>query len=158
MVRQSVLAFSVAACLLGMSACAPTTAYNGFQAVEDKPEDVKVATDTRSTVLTKLGSPSAQATFDANTWYYITQVTDKVAYKNPTVRQRTVVAITFDKDEKVAAVKNYSLKDGYQIAIAKRQTPTRGRELTVLEQILGNIGQGGMIPQDQVDPGQRPGR
>ena len=51
--------------------------------MEDKPEDVKVGVDTRSTVLTRLGSPSESATFDPNIWFYISQVTDKIAYKNP---------------------------------------------------------------------------
>lgn len=158
MVRKSVLALS-AACLLGLSlaACAPTTSYNGFQAVEDKPEDIKVGTDTKSTVLTRLGTPSATATFDPNTWFYISQVTDKVAYKNPRVRQRSVVSIAFDADEKVKTVNTYDLKNGYQVAYNKRQTPTRGRELTALEQILGNIGRGSMLPQED-DPGRRPGR
>ena len=161
MVGKSVLAKS-AACIgavwligSGLSACAPTTAYNGFQAVEDKPEDIKAGVDTKSTVLTRLGSPSAQATFDPNIWFYVTQVTDKVAYKNPRVRVRTVVAVTFDKDEKVKTVNTYGLTNGYQIAINKRQTPTRGRELTALEQILGNIGRGSMQQPEDV-PGQRP--
>ena len=43
-----------------------------------------------------------------------------------------------------------------KIAYNKAETPTRGRELSVIEQLLGNIGRGGMLPQDN-DPGQRPG-
>ena len=96
------------------------------------------------------------STFDKSTWYYITQTSDKMAYLNPQIKSRTVVAIRFDKDEKVAEVKSLALKDGYDLAYEKRETPTRGRELSWIEQLLGNVGRGGMAPQEN-DPGQRPG-
>jgi outer membrane protein assembly factor BamE (lipoprotein component of BamABCDE complex) len=141
---------------VGLSACAPTMATNGFQAVDLKPSEVKVG-DTRSSVLLRLGSPSTQGTFDPNVWYYVTQRTEKYAYYMPRVQQREVVAITFDKDDKVASVKDLQLKDGYQIAYDRQSTPTRGKQLNWLEQLLGNIGRGGgMLPQDY-DPGRRPG-
>lgn len=157
MASKSLIALA-AACLVGLSAgaCAPTVAFNGFQAREDKPQDVKVGEDTRSTVLARLGSPSTVATFEPNIWFYISQMTNKVAYRNPKVQTREIVAITFGADEKVTAVKTYGLKDGFQVAYNKADTPTRGRELSVLEQLLGNIGRGGVMPQD-LDPGQRPG-
>jgi outer membrane protein assembly factor BamE (lipoprotein component of BamABCDE complex) len=153
MIRKSA-SFAVAAlCLVGAGACTPTVSYNGFQAREDKPQDVKIGVDTRSTVLTKLGSPSTVATFEPNIWFYISQTTAQSAYLRPKLQDRDVVAITFDKDEKVTGVKAYKLKDGYKIAYSDRETPTRGRELSVLEQILGNVGRGGMLPQDENDPG-----
>jgi outer membrane protein assembly factor BamE (lipoprotein component of BamABCDE complex) len=157
MASKSVIALA-ALCLVGMGAgaCTPTIAYNGFQAREDRPQDVQVGVDTKSTVLARLGSASTTATFEPNIWFYISQMTNKVAYKNPKVQTREVVAITFGPDEKVVSVKTYGLKNGYQIAYNKAETPTRGRELSVLEQLLGNIGRGGVLPQDN-DPGSRPG-
>ncbi len=151
--------FLVLALCLGASACAPTISSNGFQAIDSKPSDVKVGADTRSSVLSKLGSPSAVSTFDPNTWYYISQTTEQYAYYKPHVQKRTVVAIAFDKDEKVTVVKDLTLKDGYQIAYNGRETPTRGKELNWLEQILGTIGRGGgLLNQNELDPGQRPGQ
>ncbi|MGC1303848.1 MAG: outer membrane protein assembly factor BamE [Caulobacteraceae bacterium] len=154
---RSTVAVALALCLTGASACAPTLATNGFQAVDNKPQDTKVG-DTRSSVLSKLGSPTTSGAFDNNTWYYISQQTEKYVYYMPKVQKRDVVAITFDKGDKVVVVKELTLKDGYQIAYDRRETPTRGRELNWLEQLLGNIGRGGgMLPQDY-DPGQqRPG-
>ncbi|MEG0818434.1 MAG: outer membrane protein assembly factor BamE, partial [Brevundimonas sp.] len=37
----------------------------------------------------------------------------------------------------------------------RRETPTRGRQLTILEQLLGNVGRG-QLPRTEEDvPGQR---
>ncbi len=146
---------SLALCLAGVSACAPTIATNGFQAVDVKPKDIKLG-DTRSSVLLRLGSPSTQGTFDPNVWYYISQQTERYAYYLPRVQKREVVAITFDKDQKVSGVKDLALKDGFQVAYDRNATPTRGRQLNWIEQLLGNIGHGntGTLPQDY-DPGQQ---
>ena len=69
------------------------------------------------------------------------------------------MAITFNKDsEAVESVNSLTLKDGKVVAFNGRETPTRGRELTILEQILGNVGRGSMLPQDdETVPGNRPG-
>jgi len=150
---------AIALSLLSSAACAPITSYSGFQAIESDPKDVKVAVDTKSTVRGKLGSPSATSTFDPNIWYYMNQVKQRVAFRRPQVVSRNVTAITFNKEnEQVESVNNYTLKDGKVIAFNGRETPTRGRELTILEQLLGNVGRGSMIPQDDESvPGNRPG-
>jgi outer membrane protein assembly factor BamE (lipoprotein component of BamABCDE complex) len=154
--RKALSAVLVAIGLAGAAGCAPVTTLNGFQSVDFKPQDAKVDVDTRSTLLTKLGSPSAVATFDPNIWYYVTQTSDKVAYLRPQIKSRTVIAITFDPtSEKVTQVRTLGLGDGYQIAYDTRETPTRGRELSALEQLLGTIGRGSALPPDN-DPGQRP--
>ena len=158
MARTPVIALAVL-CLAGLSAgaCVPNVANNGFQAREDKPQDVKIGVDTKSTVLARLGSPSTTSSFQPNTWYYISQTTNKLTYQNPRLITRDVVEIKFGEDEKVAEVKHLGLKNGYKIAYNKGETPTRGRELSVVEQLLGNIGRGSVLPQD-ADPGQRPGQ
>ena len=148
----------VAVSLLSTAACAPITSYSGFQAIESDPKDVKVGADTKSTVRGKLGSPSATSTFDPNIWFYMNQVKQRVAFRKPTVIARNVTAITFNKEnEQVESVNNYTLKDGKVIAFNGRETPTRGRELTILEQLLGNVGRGSMLPRDDEGvPGNRP--
>lgn len=156
MIRR--VAFAAVACLISASACAPITSYQGFQAVEANPKDVKVGEDTKTTVTERLGSPSVIATFDPNTWFYMTQVSDQVAFLKPKVRKRDIVAVKFAAaDQKVEAVKTYTLKDGKIISINGSRTPTRGRELSVLEQILGNVGRSTLSPKEDLSPGDRPG-
>jgi outer membrane protein assembly factor BamE (lipoprotein component of BamABCDE complex) len=145
---------------LSVAACAPISSYSGFQAIESDPKDVKVGVDTKSTVRGKLGSPSATSTFDPNVWFYMNQVKSRVAFRRPKIVARNVTAIAFNKDsEQVESVNNYTLKDGKVIAYNGRETPTRGREMTILEQMLGSVGRGGVLPRqdDEGVPGTRPG-
>ena len=137
-------------------ACAPIVGNHGFQVVDKDPKDIAVGADTKATVLAQLGSPSAVSTFEDNIWYYISQTTERYTYNRPQVSQRSVTAITFSEtDDKVTEVRNLNLEDGQQIAMERRETPTRGRELTILEQLLGNVGRGQLPRTDEDVPGQR---
>ena len=57
--------------------------------------------------------------------------------------------------DQVASVRTLGLTDGEQIAMNRNETPTRGRALTVLEQLLGNVGRGQQPRTDEDTPGQR---
>jgi outer membrane protein assembly factor BamE (lipoprotein component of BamABCDE complex) len=144
---------------LALGACSPIVSYQGFQTIDQKPQDVKVGEDTRSTVLTKLGSPTATSTFDKDVWFYISQLRSQTSFYQPKTIHRDVVAIAFDHDtEQVKSVDTYTLQDGRVIAYNGHETPTRGREMTVLEQLIGSIGAGSVLPSDQnVTPGSHPG-
>lgn len=159
MIRR--LAFAACAIAIGgplMSACTPTVAFQGYQAIDARPADVKVGTDTKDTVRARLGTPSTVSTFDPNVWFYISQVSRHEAFYKPHTIRRDVVAISFDKDtEAVTRVDTLSLKDGRVIAYNGRETPTRGRQLSVLEQILGTLGQGELNQNQEINPGTRPG-
>ena len=148
---------AVAALAVAASACAPIVGLHGFQTVDTKPSDIVAGTDTKETVLARLGTPSATSTFESdNVWYYISQTTEKYTYNRPQVSQRSVTEITFaDGGDTVAGVRNLGLEDGQQLAMQSRETPTRGRQLTILEQLLGNVARG-QLPRNQEDvPGQR---
>ncbi len=158
MLRRAAFA-AISVSLLATAACTPITTYSGFQAIEANPKDVKVGEDSKSSVRGRLGSPSATSTFDPNVWFYIDQVKETVAFRKPVTTRRDVTAIKFDKDsEQVVSVDQLSLKDGKVIAFNGRETPTRGRELTIIEQLIGSVGRGGMLPNsDEGVPGTRPG-
>lgn len=138
------------------AACAPTVGVHGFQAIDAKPDEVVAGTDTKETVLARLGSPSTVSTFEPNVWYYISQRTEKYTYNLPQVAQRSVTEITFDgANDTVSGVRTLALEDGQEIAMASRVTPTRGRQLTILEQILGNVGRGQLPRTEEDTPGQQ---
>jgi outer membrane protein assembly factor BamE (lipoprotein component of BamABCDE complex) len=128
--------------ILMLAACAPRQDYRGVTIEEDKLKQIQVGQSTEAQVGALLGSPSTSSTFPdwGVTYYYISSETEAVAFLAPELIDQQVVAIAFDKDGKVKDVKRYGLKDGKQIAFIQRETPTRGKELTFLEQIFGNFG------------------
>jgi outer membrane protein assembly factor BamE (lipoprotein component of BamABCDE complex) len=155
--RLAVATCALLACGSLISACTPSTSFQGYQAIEARPADVKVGTDTKNSVRARLGSPSTVSTFDPNVWFYISQVTQRQGFYKPKTIRRDVVAISFNKDDQtVTKVDTLSLNDGRVIAYNGRETPTRGRQLSILEQLLGNLGQGQLSNQQDVNPGTRP--
>ena len=155
MLRSKLLIAVLSATAL-TAACAPVVGQNGFQAIDAKPADIVAGTDTKQTVLTKLGTPSTTSTFERdNVWYYISQVTEKYTYNRPHVTQRSVTEITFNDAGQVSGVNSLGLEDGRVVAMNGRETPTRGRQLTILEQLLGNVGRGQLPRTDEDTPGQQ---
>ena len=55
------------------------------------------------------------------------------------LEQRAVV-IRFDAQDRVMSVEEFGPDDRLAIEISSRETPARGRELTLLQQLLGNVG------------------
>ena len=140
----------------GLSACAPTISHHGYMAVDAAPsKDIKAGDDI-AVVQDKLGSPSQTSTFQPNIWYYIDQTNQKMTYKPNVVIQRQVTVIVFDKDmKKVASVKTLALADGIDISPNPNETPTRGRSLTALEQILGTVGRQRIAREEDQNPGSQ---
>ena len=137
--------------------CTPVVKYQGYVALEEQPSTAKVGEDTINSVRSKFGSPTQISTFETNTWYYMTQTTDQFGAYRPRLRGRLVTAIKFDKEsQKVAEVKTYTAADGRVIAYNDRETATSGRELGILQQLLGTLGTT-MLPQQDADPGDLPG-
>ena len=78
----------------------------------------------------------------ALSWAAVPRVRIKTEIEN-----RNITAITFNEDGQVTDVAEYGIEDGRYINYVDRKTPTRGRELSVLEQIFGTIGR---LPTDQI--------
>jgi outer membrane protein assembly factor BamE (lipoprotein component of BamABCDE complex) len=139
------IAKTVALCaLVGLTtACNPVLRTHGYVPTADaKPQEVNPNTDTKATVLARLGNPSVKSTFDEDikdsTWFYMNAVRQRYAYLRPKVEERTITAITFNEDGQVQKVAEYGIEDGRFVDYVDRKTPTRGRELSVLEQVFGN--------------------
>ena len=142
--------FTAAVLTTGLAGCTPTKNYHGYIADEAAPADIEPGVDTRSTVLARLGSPSTKSIFDDDTWIYMSSTREQFAFYLPKTSDRTVTAIRFGDDDTVQEVGLFNADDGQTIRYASAETPTRGRELGLLEQIFGTIG-AVQLPQER-DP------
>lgn len=130
----------LAACLvtasLALTACSPVVSNRGYLQNLDAEAGVAVGKDNKTTIEKKLGDPSVQAAWGSDAWYYISQKERQIAFFTPTILDRHILAIYFDKEGKVSDMKHYGLEDGHVVAFETRTTPTRGRELTFLQQLF----------------------
>ena len=117
-------------------ACAPVISQRGYLPDPESEAAIKAGADSKTTVQSRLGYASTTATFGNDSWYYISATEKQVAFFTPTVLRRSVLAIYFDKNNKVTDVRHYALKDGHIIAFESRETPARGRETTFLQELL----------------------
>lgn len=142
----------VAGFAFAATACNPVLRTHGYIPTESaKPQAVQAEVDTKASVLSRLGNPSIEGTFneelETDTWYYINSVRERQAYLKPSTTERTITAISFDGDGAVTKVAEYGIEDGRYVNYKDRETPTRGRELSLLEQVFGTIGR---LPTDRI--------
>lgn len=125
--------------LLTIAACSPTEATRGNIVEDFRMAEIVPGVSTRTTVLKSMGSPSTEAPFDQNVWYYIGQKTEKRGIFDPKVVDKKVVVVAFNEEGVVEAIDTIEA-DQINVPRVRRKTPTSGNEITIMEQLLGNVG------------------
>src|SRR5882757_4681261 len=134
--KSILLKAAVGTAIALLIACAPVISQRGYLPDPSNEGAIKTGADTKTTVQSRLGYASTTATFGNDNWYYISSTEKQVAFFTPTVLKRQVLAVTFDKENKVTGVRHYGLRDGHLISFETRETPARGRETTFLQELL----------------------
>lgn len=135
---KMLIAGGITAALL--SACSPNLNSHGNIPDVELVKSIRIGISNRDQVSAMLGTPSAVATFDKEAWYYVGSRTSQIAFWEPDLLERKVLVVRFDKKGVVQQVERLDKQDGRDVQVVDRKTPTRGKELTVLEQLLGNVG------------------
>lgn len=127
-------------CLILTSvACTPTVNQRGNLLEDRQIEQVVPNIHTRSDVLRILGSPTTTAPFDPNLWYYIGQETEKRGILDPDVKKETIVLVSFDESGIVRSLTKPD-RERLEIPIERKKTATHGNDMSVMQQLLGNLG------------------
>ncbi len=137
---------------LAAGGCDSIIDQRGFAATPGSVEKLEVGSQGREDVIRLIGSPSAVATFNPNVWYYISQKQETYAFLKPSILEQNVLQLSFNDTGRLQTIKNYELADAEHITMVSRITPTAGKELTILEQILGNVGRFSG-PRQETNPG-----
>jgi len=138
--RKTAIALCSGVWLLGLAACSPTIQQEGNVPDADQVVQINPGVDDKNRVTQVLGSPSSVSAFEDRTWYYISRRTEQTAFLDPEVVEQEVLAISFDAQNIVQDMKVYGLEDGRMVAMVDRVTPTHGNDLTIVQQVLGNLG------------------
>jgi len=138
---------SIAAALVMTSALAACSSTGGF--VQTKTEGYDLSQDmlaqirpgqSEKLVTLVLGTPQTTNTFSQETaWYYVESKINTTVIGINTVKERTVLAIYFDKNHKVRDKAVYGLKDGRVVSIESRRTPSFGEDRSFIESLISSI-------------------
>ena len=128
------------AAALVLAGCTISVDQRGNLPDPEKLAQVQPGSTTKEQVVKVLGTPSSASTFNDDTWYYISRKTKQVAFFSPTVLDQQVYIVDFDNRGVVKNVDHRALADGLPVEPAPGATPAPGRELTFLEQLVGNLG------------------
>ena len=128
------------AALVLATACEPIRRTHGYAPRPGKLAEIKVGTDGKADVSGKIGRPTTVGTFDNDEWYYITRSTESRAFFEPRVVSQEVVVVAFTDEGVAESIDSYGLDDGRVVNLVTNTTPTRGKRLTFLQQLLGNVG------------------
>ena len=129
--------------LLALSACSAIEAphqLRGNRVDADLLKELVPGTSTRADVTSLLGSPTTHATFDDNTWIYISETTRTRVGRLPGVTAQDVTTLKFDQAGVLQDVKHLNQDDSMNVAVVSRATPSPGSEASFLQQLLGNVG------------------
>jgi len=153
--RFGLPAAALAAVLL--SGCAKDIEARGNLPTPEALAKLAPGEQTRQDVQAILGTPATTAVFDNETWYYISAHTTQYAFYPNHELDRTIYALSFDQRGILAGIRKMDMNDGQNVTVASRETPTKGREVGLLEQLLGNIGRmGGSQSPSSSGPGAPP--
>jgi outer membrane protein assembly factor BamE (lipoprotein component of BamABCDE complex) len=154
--HRSVAAAAVLA-LVSLTGCNGGTIFTHGAVISQDQVDLVPVGSSREQVLLALGTPSSMGNFGNEVFYYISQKAErKYAYSKAKVVDQRVFAIYFDQTAVVAQVADYGLKDGRVFDFITRTTPTGGRDLTFLGQLLAGPGKNA-APINPLTPAGTPG-
>ena len=139
--RQSFVLLVAVSGAAALVSCAPAVDQRGNLPDPDKLAGIHAGSTTKDEVAKILGTPSSVSVFNNDkSWYYISRRTSQTAFFEPNVLDQQVYIVNFDDRGVVKAVDHRNLNDARDIEPAPGATPAPGRELTFLEQIVGNVG------------------
>jgi outer membrane protein assembly factor BamE (lipoprotein component of BamABCDE complex) len=145
--RTSSAAIAIAATVAAstiLSACSTQQILTHGAVITRDQIDLVPVGSSKDQVLLALGTPSTTGAFDGEVYYYISQKKQKnFAFQKGKIVEQRVIAVYFDETQIVTRVADYGLQDGKVFDFISRTTPTTGRDLTFLGQILSGPTAGG---------------
>ena len=96
-------------------------------------------TITKTSLIQAIGKPFATLAYNDNNWYYIAYKTTQYGFGKRKYTNLRIVEIIFD-GEAVKDIKEYDDKTIHQIAYNKKATQIEYKDLSIIDQFIGNIG------------------
>lgn len=123
-----------------VSGCSPIIQNHGYLPIEAEAQSLAQGQATKQSVLELYGEPTSKGAQGDSSWYYVSYKVKHFAFFKPKVTERRILAVSFDANGRVASVNRYGLENGRIVDLNTRETVTGGRKLTILQQLIRNVG------------------
>ena len=127
-----------------VSGCTPTINTRGNLVPDSKMQKVQPNITTQYDINNLFGPPTVVAPFNDNaqgsTWYYAGHTSERLGVFKYEITDRKLIEVDFDENGVVTAMRALDPDNAREIDFVSRETPTAGREYTMLQQFVGNIG------------------
>ena len=132
------IALALAGCT-GSSTAFVKNRTQGYEISENALAQIRVG-QSKELVTLVLGSPQTTNSFgDQSAFYYVETKVQQTNFGMTTIQSRTVLAVYFDKNNKVVDKAVYSLADGKTVTVESRRTPSFGEDRSFVDQILNSF-------------------
>jgi outer membrane protein assembly factor BamE (lipoprotein component of BamABCDE complex) len=136
---MTLVAVTLGACSMGSGLALSTNKIQGYEISQDALAQIRPG-QSQDLVQVVLGSPQTINAFnEGSAWYYVQTKVSQTAFGLTTVQDRTVLAVYFDKNKRVADKAVYSAKDGKVIVMEGRKTPSYGEDKTFLDSLIQSL-------------------
>ncbi len=133
------LGLTLSACSMGSGLALSTNKIEGYAISQDALAQIRPG-QSSDLVTVVLGSPQTINAFnEGSAWYYVQTKVNETAFGMTSVQERTVLAIYFDKNKRVADKAVYSLKDGKVFTIEGRKTPSYGEDKSFIQSLIESV-------------------
>lgn len=139
--RRTALRAAFGAAAIGlMGACVPIYRHHGYVPTDEDLAMVVVGQTHETELASLIGQPSTHGLLSGSGWFYVGSRFRHFGALQPREVERTVVAITFDQQGRVANVERFGLEQGRIVVLSRRVTDPGVSGLSALRQLLGNLG------------------
>jgi outer membrane protein assembly factor BamE (lipoprotein component of BamABCDE complex) len=125
--------------ILNITSCSTVVENRGYIFNPEIQEKISQGMD-KSEIISLLGTPSTISESTGLKYYYISNKFLKYAFLNPQEIERTIQVISFDENENVKDIEEYTLKDGRIIVYNSDKTIPKGTEATIIQDLFDNTG------------------
>lgn len=136
--RRSLAGLLASSALL-LYGCAPPVPRGALIDKEDYSQ-LTPNTSTQAEVMDILGSPTSHATFDDNTWLYVSMTKYLVPLAHPAIDKQRVIVLNFDDKGILRKMNVLGRHDAIPVYMVSDKTPTPGTQISVIQELLGNVG------------------
>ena len=127
-----------------LSGCTERAAVRGNLIDDEDLSQIRPGELTEDTVRDILGTPSTRRALlgaeEGETWMYIGEQTSQRSYRDAKVLERQILVLHFDPNGFLYDSELLDLSAAREVIPRARTTPTPGRQFTVWQQFLGNVG------------------